>query len=78
MSNLSKREQQLVFMAADGLIDKQIAREMGVTLATIRSYWSRLRKKTTGVNKVQAVVLALDCLEGKEIHKRRTRLGIRG
>ena len=71
MGKLSQRERQVVLLAADGLVDKEIAGELGVTTATVRSYWSRLRKKTSGANKVQIVVLALECLDKVEIHKSR-------
>lgn len=42
---LSTREEQVLSYAAAGYIDKQIGAELGVSLNTLRTYWSRIRNK---------------------------------
>jgi len=43
-------------MASSGLTDRDIAAGMGVTVATVKSYWIRLRNKTGGQNRTDTVV----------------------
>jgi DNA-binding CsgD family transcriptional regulator len=45
LERLSAREEQVLALAASGLLDKQIAVELKVTLNTLRTYWSRIRSK---------------------------------
>jgi DNA-binding CsgD family transcriptional regulator len=45
VDNLSDRERQVLGMAAAGYLDKQIGQELGVSLNTLRTYWSRIRGK---------------------------------
>lgn len=45
LEKLSHREEQVLALAASGLLDKQIAVELEVTLNTLRTYWSRIRAK---------------------------------
>lgn len=42
---LSPRERQVLSMATAGLADKQIGRELGVSVSTLRTYWDRIREK---------------------------------
>lgn len=42
---LSERERQILEMAAGGMLDKQIGQELGLSLNTLRTYWSRIRGK---------------------------------
>jgi DNA-binding CsgD family transcriptional regulator len=42
---LSDRERQVLGMAASGFLDKQIGQELGISLNTLRTYWSRIRSK---------------------------------
>jgi len=44
-SNLSNREGQVLALAAAGYLDKQISVELGVSLNTLRTYWTRVRTK---------------------------------
>ena len=46
-------------MAATGLIDKEIAVKLGVTLATVRTYWERIRKKLDATNRAHAIALGM-------------------
>ena len=45
LASLSPREEQILGLAADGLLDKQIATSLGVTENTLRTYWRRIRLK---------------------------------
>jgi DNA-binding NarL/FixJ family response regulator len=56
---LSKREIQLLRLAAIGSADKEIAREINVSVATIRTYWDRVKVKLGARNRTHAVVVAI-------------------
>jgi DNA-binding NarL/FixJ family response regulator len=45
--------------AANGFVDKEIARHIDVQPATIRTYWDRLRMKLHAKNRTHAVSIAL-------------------
>jgi DNA-binding NarL/FixJ family response regulator len=45
--------------AANGLVDKEIAKFIDVQPATIRTYWDRLRMKLQAKNRTHAVSLAV-------------------
>lgn len=45
LDKLSLREEEVLSLAAAGLLDKQIAAELDITLNTIRTYWTRIRSK---------------------------------
>jgi DNA-binding CsgD family transcriptional regulator len=55
----SARQEQVLLLASRGLADKQIALELGLSIATIHTYWSRLRKKFGGGNRAELVTLAM-------------------
>lgn len=42
---LSPRERQLMVMAAEGLTDQGIAHKLGISVATVSTYWGRVRIK---------------------------------
>ncbi|RYG22474.1 LuxR family transcriptional regulator [bacterium] len=42
---LSAREGQILSLAALGLADKQISQDLGLSLNTLRTYWTRIRTK---------------------------------
>jgi len=48
-STLSDRERQILSLATKGFLDKEIGRELGLSLNTMRTYWSRIRAKVGGV-----------------------------
>lgn len=56
---LSEREIQVIRFAAMGLTDKEMAHRLGVSLATIRTYWERLRVKTKTRSRTHAVCQVL-------------------
>lgn len=45
LSKLSPRESEVLRLASQGLLDKEIARELGLSLNTLRTYWNRIRLK---------------------------------
>jgi PAS domain-containing protein len=49
----------LVRLAAAGRTDKEICRELGVSLPTVRTHWTRLRDKLDVVTRTQAVAAAM-------------------
>ncbi len=55
MNELSGRENQVVLLAADGLTDKEIAKHLNLQVATIRTYWERIREKLGTANKAQSI-----------------------
>lgn len=59
IARLSPRERQLVRLAAAGRTDKEICRELGVSLPTVRTHWTRLRDKLHVVTRTQAVAAAM-------------------
>jgi len=50
---------QTVKLAAMGKCDKEIARDLGVSLSTVRTYWERLRTKTGTRSRTHAVCTVL-------------------
>jgi PAS domain S-box-containing protein len=55
VDTLSKRETQILRLAATGLTDKEIAVKAGVSLCTIRTYWERVRQKMKVPNRAAAI-----------------------
>jgi PAS domain S-box-containing protein len=43
--HLSQREAQILRLASDGLTDQAIANTLGISVATVGTYWSRIRTK---------------------------------
>ena len=46
---LSGRERQILGLAASGMLDKNIAFELNISLNTLRTYWQRIRQKCGSV-----------------------------
>lgn len=61
LSGLSPRETQVVTLAAEGLTDKEIARELGIGLGTVGTLWSRIRGKLGQHNRTELVVRWMSC-----------------
>ena len=65
-SELSGREREIVLRAAKGATDKEIADELELSVATLRTYWMRVREKLGAVNRTHAIALAtVDRPEGE-------------
>ena len=60
----SRREGQVLRLACQGLVDKEIAAELGITRPTVRTYVSRLMVKTGATNRTQLGHLTDDERDG--------------
>jgi DNA-binding CsgD family transcriptional regulator len=60
---LSRKEKRLLCLAAEGLKDEEIARELGISLSTVRHYWLRVLAKTSAWSRVHAIYLL--CCDGQ-------------
>lgn len=69
--NLSDREHKILSLASKGLIDKEIAVQLDISLTTVRTYWDRLRAKLSASNRTHALALALPILLEIEREDRR-------
>jgi PAS domain S-box-containing protein len=56
---LSPREKEIITLAASGQIDKEIAERLGVSVASVRTYWERLRTKLGAANRAHAIALGM-------------------
>lgn len=54
-SLLSPREHQLLVLAAKGFTDQGIAHKLGISLATVGTYWGRIRIKMGPLNRTELV-----------------------
>lgn len=52
---LSERERQILQLACDGHTDQAIANELGISLATVGTYWGRIRSKVGHLNRAELV-----------------------
>lgn len=66
---LTDREKAVLALAAEGKLDKEIAVELNIGVATVRTYWDRLRTKLKAINRAHAVSL------GQDLHSLQERLG---
>jgi len=57
--SLSDRERQLVVLASKGLTDTAIAHKLGISLATVGTYWGRVRVKFGPLNRTELVAVFL-------------------
>lgn len=55
----SPREREIMLLATDGQTDKQIAEALGISAATVSSYWARVREKSGAVSRTQALMRVL-------------------
>jgi PAS domain S-box-containing protein len=58
-TELSPREQQLIDLAGQGLTDVAIANKLGISEATVNTYWGRIRVKLGPHNRTELVAIAL-------------------
>jgi len=64
---LSQRERQLLKLAAEGLTDQGIAHRLGISLATISTYWVRIRGKLGQFNRTELVAHYLRDLAARDV-----------
>jgi DNA-binding NarL/FixJ family response regulator len=58
-ATLSIRRRELLMLAADGLLDKQIGERLGITESTVRSHWQQIFMRLDASNRTEAVTKAL-------------------
>lgn len=58
-SQLSTREHQIVRLAASGLTDKEIARHLAISPASVNTYWVRCREKLGVGSRAACVAIVL-------------------
>ncbi len=67
---LSEREKEVLFLAGDGLTDKEIALRLDIGQKTVRTYWDRMRAKLGAASRTEvlakAVQTALDAVAESE------------
>lgn len=56
---LSEREREVLFLAGDGLTDKEIALRLGIGPKTVRTYWDRMRAKLDAASRTEVLAKAL-------------------
>jgi len=56
---LSDREKQLLELASQGLIDTAIAKKLGISEATVSTYWGRVRVKLGPFSRTELVAMVL-------------------
>lgn len=56
---LSEREKEVLFLAGDGLTDKEIARKLNIGPKTVRTYWDRMRAKLGAASRTEVLAKAL-------------------
>lgn len=54
------REAQILSLAAEGLTDRQISLDLDISLATVDTYWRRIRAKFGASSRTEAVAKALN------------------
>src|SRR5690348_12107867 len=73
---LSEREEQVLLLSTKGFTDKEIARKLDLSIATVNTYWVRIRTKLGGANRAELVASALhknaeETLTAKELENQR-------
>jgi DNA-binding CsgD family transcriptional regulator len=58
---VSARERQILALLVQGLSNKEIAKELGLSPNTIRNHLQRLQERLHARNRVQLALLARDC-----------------
>jgi hypothetical protein len=64
---------RVVKLAVKGMTDKQISAELGLSPATVRTNWVRLRRKLGVVNRAQAIARINDMLSDGQVQELKTR-----
>src|SRR6476469_3339947 len=58
-TTLSEREKEVLFLAGDGLTDKEIALRLSIGPKTVRTYWDRMRAKLGAASRTEVLAKAL-------------------
>lgn len=70
---LSKREYQILCLMKEGLLNKQIAKRLGISEKTVSTYISRMRLKM-GINQVNAYYMVAHAIKHDWFSPRRRRV----
>lgn len=54
---LSSRQREIVRLASEGLLNKQIAHELGITVATVKAHMSLAIERLSAKNRTHAVAI---------------------
>jgi DNA-binding NarL/FixJ family response regulator len=60
------RQREVLSLLAHGQTDSQIAMELGISIATVRTYLARLYRDNRFANRTEAAVAWLEALKGAE------------
>lgn len=66
---LSDRERQLVTLAASGHTDTAIAQELGISEATVGTYWGRIRVKLGPYSRTELVSIVIKADQAHEMER---------
>jgi len=66
IDNLSERQQQVLFQAIDGKVNKVIARELGLSVGTVKAHLSAAYRALGVSNRTEALFVASKYLNKKE------------
>jgi DNA-binding CsgD family transcriptional regulator len=67
---LSRQEEQVLILSISGLADKEVAKELGIALETVRTYWQRIRRKVGGQTRAELVARLVSETAQKEIDEK--------
>lgn len=67
IASLTPQQRKILFMFADGLLNKQIAYDLGLSESTIKSHASTIFLKLGVKNRTQAVIMLNECQLGNHI-----------
>jgi PAS domain S-box-containing protein len=59
VEGLSEREKEVLFLAGEGLTDKEIAIRLQIGPKTVRTYWDRMRAKLNAASRTEVLAKAL-------------------
>jgi DNA-binding CsgD family transcriptional regulator len=66
---LSKRQREILELAAIGVPDKEIASRLGISAATVESHWKKLRERFESSSRTSIVASALNALHKDQLEK---------
>jgi PAS domain S-box-containing protein len=66
---LTNREREILRAAQAGLTDKAIARELGISVGTVRTHWGRLRLKFDAHSRAELVAMYVGAASEEAIHE---------
>jgi DNA-binding CsgD family transcriptional regulator len=71
---ISPAEKRILNLAVKGMTDKEICRELDLSITTVRTHWTRLRRKLGVVNRAQAIAESLEMESGPQLRLLQARI----